>query len=252
MPGEGNLSTPSTKTAHSAGAVRRLIAVIALAAMLSMPAFAQDEASPTAQPAPGTVLIDERFDDPQSRTLPASSPSPGYRLAYEDGEYVIEELSRQPGLILVSRVPITGSYRDASLAVDIRLLADDPTGQYVGLECRSDAAFVPGDRRGYEARLDLVAASFTLLRWAENRGVSLLPSNSPLHGVRPPAEPNRIEFNCTGNTIALSVNGLLVAAVPDATPQDEGAFALAFHRFSEAPPVSVRLDNLRVTQTGPS
>lgn len=189
---------------------------------------------PTATPitGPGAILLSDNFDDPLSGRLRARGDEAGYR----DGEYFIRQsrLDSAP----VERLP--GSYADASIAVDVRLVE----GQAAHLLCREQPGFVGG----YWFAIDLVRGNVIIRRFPGVAGAAASTLvNEFSSAIRRGTASNRLELTCAGSRITASVNGTVVAAVDDGTYREGRMWIGAGFGGVEAI-TEARFDNLVVTQ----
>jgi hypothetical protein len=210
-----------------------LVATLALLHS-SRPAAAQ-------QPAPGSVLFYETFDNPAAGQMPRRSAEPDVRVGYVDGEYQVAIVTAGIGWVAI---PLPDGYADATLAVDARLMgaADD---RYVQVLCRADGA--RDQWSGYALRVAPAAGQFFLLRLDNSIPTPLASGHVP--AVRPAAESNRLRLGCDGTTITADVNDTRLATVQDAAYR-AGRMAIGVGTFTPGA-VDARFDNLVVTAGPP-
>jgi hypothetical protein len=191
----------------------------------------QDHASP------GSRLMVDDFEDPDTGWLPVSDMTPSARLGYENGEYRIQTVDPSAGPILLS-LPVR--YRDTSFTVDA-MIGGDIEGRYLELVCRRQV----GMFSAYSAVADLSQGSYRLIRRDNAQPTTLRRASGP-RAIPPGEPPFRIGLTCAGNRISLTVNRALVATVQDDTYRD-GSLAIGAGSFIENPqPVEARFDNLVV------
>jgi len=198
----------------------------------------QDDGQTGAPPAPGEVLFDDTFDDPDAGLLPKLSPSPAYVLGYEGGEYFVRKVDPEFTRLPLGVIP--GSYADTTLAVDARVVGDT-TGRYVALECRRSPM------GWYRAYVDPDGGRFWLARWDEG-SETLLTARTSSAAIARGNDTNHLELTCAGSLITPSVNGTEVANVVDST-YEEGGMAIGASVFTASRnTVDARFDNLVVYQ----
>ena len=194
------------------------------------------------QPPPsGTVLLADDFDDAVNGRLPVVSDDPQRaNRAYIDGEYLIRK--SDPGMELSPISTLPGTYSDAVLAVDARLVGP-ADGRTVSIACRSDEE---SDSQ-YRLTLQPGIGQFELIRWDNGQRVAL-QDWQPSSAIRPGNDVNRLELNCAGPTITAGINGIQVAAVQDPTYTRGLLWIGTGDLQSLALTVEARFDNLVVTQ----
>lgn len=244
---------------------RRFAFVLLLAVALVAPAVAQDEPAeppsepaveeeavpePTAAPAPsptttapsgtptpgpGAILLSDNFDDPAAGVLPRSSPDPDrYTRGYVDGEYrLFSQSDAAPFAVL------PGSYDDASVAVDARMVGGAESGA-IALYCRLQAGATLG---GYRLWVTPVDGEIRLYR-IDGGADTPLTDWVLASAFRRGSARNRIEFACAGSVISAMVNGVRVELAADGTYRRGQMMFAAVGTGA----VDVRLDNMVVTQ----
>jgi len=246
----------------------RFAFVLLLAVALVAPAIAQDEPAeppserageeeavpePTAAPAPsptapapsatptpgpGAILLSDNFDDPAAGVLPRTSADPDrYTRGYTDGEY---RLHSQSDGVPFAAVP--GSYENASLAVDARIVGDTDR-RFIALYCRVQPG--PGFS-GYRLFVAPSDGSLRLQRIDGGTSVPLMDWQSRAPIARGSAR-NRIELSCAGSVITIMINGTPMGFAFDGTYRG-GGMQIAAISVIGTPTIDVRLDNLVVTQ----
>jgi hypothetical protein len=243
---------------------RRLAVSLAFLVALVTPTFAQDEAPPPSDqpveapaatptpppatvvagpPAVGTVLLSDSFDDPGAGRLPRTSPDAArYERGYAEGEYVLAKVD--PQWEGAAPVTLPGTYGNASLAVDARIVGD-PAGTAVRLFCRLQ------DGTGFNAYgMSLLPpeGALRLYRYNDGRPTPLTEWQEST-AIRRGNETNRIELSCAGPVISATVNGTQVALVADPAYR-EGRMLIQAGRSTATGSVQARLDNLVITQRG--
>jgi hypothetical protein len=197
-----------------------LLAFILLA---SLPIVAVALGQPPQPPEPREVLLEDNFDDPEAGSLPKASASPArYLRGYESGEYFIHKLD----LAFFPIAALPGSYADASLAVDVRLVGETE-GRFVGVSCRRDGL------SRYQATVDPDRGRFWLERRDGNQ-MTLLTARSPSTAIARGNETNHLELTCAGDVISLAINGRDVASVQDDT-YSSGQLWIGVATFDESP-----------------
>lgn len=189
---------------------------------------------------PGSILLAENFDNPASGRLPPSSPDPAhYVRGYVNSEYQLKKVD--PEWPFTAFASLTGTFTDASLAVDVRLVGETPS-QYLLLTCRAQGSssyrlsLNPGTRQLLLSRVDQ-GQLVTLADWR------------PAAAIRRLRSTNRVELTCSGGNIWASVNGVPVVSATDGT-YDAGEFRFAAYASNDT--VDARFDNLVVTQRDPA
>lgn len=211
------------------------------AEMEPVPEPAPPPPTPAGPPPPGTVLLSDNFDSPDTGVLPKTSPEPArYVRGYADGEYQLQKLDPQWDGAPFATLP--GTYGDASLAMDARLVGD-PGGRAIRLFCRLQPT---ARTSGYFVSLVPQERQLRLYRLDEGR-LTPLTGLEPSAAIRRGNVVNRVELSCAGAVISAVVNGTLVAATADAT-YAEGRMLIAALTFPGSPLVEARLDNLVVTR----
>lgn len=194
-------------------------------------------AQQTAPPPPGAQLFADNFDDPRTGRLAKTEVS-GFSAGYADGEYVIRKLQTASS---ASRAPlIPGSYGDATIRVDARLVGD-PANGYVAVSCRRQ----PGDGTSlYRLYVRPDRGQFALYRYDDGTAVRLVPYRaSP--AVNAGNDTNRLELSCEGASITARINGMEVASVEDGT-YSEGRIQILLGAFSATATPEGRFGNLVV------
>lgn len=196
-----------------------------------------------ANPSPGTVLLEDNFDDPVAGRLSRVVFRPEhYRFGYEGGEYLMARVDTEVRPGPLSYLP--GKYTDTSLAVDVRL-SGETDDRYVILFCR-----VQDTESGYWSLIDPGSQRFWLGR-SDSGEDTLLTRPSFAAAIHGGNESNRLELTCAGSTISLAINGVQAATVQDETYR-EGRLALQVGAFSESTgTVEAHFDDLVVTQAAP-
>lgn len=208
------------------------------------PPAAQGAAVQSAPPAPGTVLLRDRFDDPARSAFPLVSPDPArLQVQFRAGGYVVSDVvggwlpaQFSPGrpLRFIGIVPATGTYTDTEMQVDAGpvdvSLSWTLGGHATLLACRMSA----DGKNGYIMEFGITPArslrAKSLSTETEAQAPALLRTVrlSRLDGgvatvldqwvfdrtVRP---ANRLGLICSGDVIAATVNGVLVAGELDST-----------------------------------
>lgn len=166
-------------------------------------------ASPPAHPVAGSTILADNFTDVASGWLPRSSPqAPQAFTGYADGEYEIRVADASFSLLQVAYLP--GVYADASLSVEVRALGNPPV-QGVVLACRQQSTT---DAGAYRLFVSPAAQSFRLFRRDGASSVDFAPLQEST-AVRGGNQTNRLELTCAENTIAATINGVVVATARD-------------------------------------
>ena len=186
-------------------------------------------------PSAWRALVTDSFDDASrsSLTLTSSQPERSQR-AIVDGEYQISKLD--PGNTSFSSI-LPGTYRDATVAIDARIVGDIDR-QFVIVTCRRQS-------NGSQYRLNVFPATrqIVLQKVSDGPTVQTLASQRS-DAVAPGGSSNRVELTCWGSQIFAVVNGTLVASAQD-TELPEGALAVG---LGGAGAIEARFDNLVVTR----
>ena len=188
---------------------------------------------------PGRAFADA-FDDPTAGFLSTASPSrTEAQFAYADGEFVIQTLVDDAG---IWQAGIPGSFTNASMAVDVRLVGDSANG-IVLLGCRSTATQTSTSE--YTIALQPWDGSLTLTRWDNGEPV-VLAGHIPQNEVATGNDVFRLELACVGSTISAIVNGEQVLSVEDDTYTSGGFFIGAGVEAGQDGAIEARWDNLEV------
>ena len=216
---------------------------------------AEPSAPPTPAGSPGAVLLRDTMQNPTAGLLPNSTDDPArYTRGYADGKYVISlqgSSNSGPGQVDQVVTPVPGTYTDATLSIDARLVDPSPD-QFVALNCRSQA-----DGSGYRFGIVPYSGQLSLTRWIGTLNVALFtPVLEPSLAIHTGAGTNTLELRCQADRIEGRINGSAVWSVSDYTFRAGG---LSFDvgrmpqtRFGASPmssdPVQFELSNLLVTQ----
>jgi hypothetical protein len=166
-----------------------------------------------APPAPGTVLVSDNFADPSTGILTKVSTAPeSWKIGYTGGEYQIATVN--PVVGADDSVGIPGSYTDASLSVDVRALPDTDVSALIGLSCRRRGS--GSSSTGYRMYLIPALNQWQLGRIDAGKLVTLtniqVLASAPSSGI-----VRHLRLNCSGSTIAVSIDGNQVFSTQDAT-----------------------------------
>jgi len=194
--------------------------------------------TPAATPTPGVggILLQDNFDDEARGLLPRSSTDPSkWQRGYVGGEYQLQKLDASSSSVPYASVP--GTYGNASIAIDFRLIGD-PGTRGVVLSCREDAS-----DSAYAFFVAPGAGAFSLIRVDGGTPVELVTQRTST--VRQGGAMNRIELTCAGDQMSGSINGTPVASVRDNVHPGQGGMTISLsgHAAGEA-----RFDNLVVTR----
>ncbi|MBV9326239.1 MAG: WD40 repeat domain-containing protein [Chloroflexi bacterium] len=182
------------------------------------------------------MLWSDNFDDPELAALPSSTPDqPRFTRGYADGEYFIQRIDPSVG---VPTTVLPGTYADASVAIDTRIVGD-PNGQVIALACRSSSG--PDGDSQYRLSVSPADGSFQLSLWQSGTSTPLVPWTSDA-SIHPGTDSNHLELSCADAAIDVLVNGHQVAHVTDATVR-RGAFWIGVDGGQS----EVRFDNLAVS-----
>src|SRR5205807_436533 len=153
-------------------------------------------------------------------------------------EYVLSKVDAQwEG---AAAVTLPGTYGNASLAVDARLVGD-VQGRSLALYCRVQ----PGSTlSGYVLLVSPADGVLRLYRFDGGTSTPMIDTTQS-SAIRRGGETNRIELGCAGPVIYATVNGTRVASAVDGTYQ-QGSMLVAAIALRAT--VQARLDNLVVTQ----
>ncbi|CAN5850791.1 hypothetical protein BH24CHL4_BH24CHL4_17680 [soil metagenome] len=173
-----------------------------LIAIAPSPVHAQtDEAPPT--------YIDT-MDGETPALLNDESPDPARLFyAYANGQYILQALEPAHTGDLFSYID-AGPFSNSRTAVDAAI-AGNQTGKYVFVGCRAGE-----DHNGYAVQVQPPSGTVSLLRLDPNNPVQLAEENAS-DLIVPGYELNRIEIECSLDTITGSVNGEVVVSATDDT-----------------------------------
>lgn len=136
----------------------------------------------------GAKVLSDDFENPALGLLPQESFDPtAFRMTYEEGEYVVQNVDPEIGTIL-SEMP--NAYADASIAVDARLVGD-VEGRYLAVGCRSTAD------DDYRFLVDPGTQYFHLARWMGSQE-TILRDGYSRDEINPCNEANRLQISCVG------------------------------------------------------
>ncbi len=145
----------------------------------------------TVTPNRGDALLEDSFEDPARGALPRTSPAPGrYRLGTEAGEYLIEKVD--PGWAGVPFVMLPGTYENAALVFDVRLVGAT-SDRYITAGCRMASAALDS---GYRLSLSVERGTFVLDRWDNGALIPLVTGESTAATMCPRAS---ITWSCTSS-----------------------------------------------------
>jgi hypothetical protein len=189
-----------------------------------------------AQPAVGTVLLSDDFSDPARGWLPrALPPLWAYQGAYESGEYRVWSTE---GLTRAAWVPVSGTYADSALAIDVWLGAETHLGE-VHLGCRVSAR----PATGYVLVIAPERRTWLLVR-EDPVGQVVLVEPTPSEAIERGEGSNRVAFLCVGDRLTAQVNRVVLGTVIDGT-YARGTWWVGPYGVG---PLEARFDNLVVTQ----
>jgi len=193
--------------------------------------------TPTPTPAPGDVLLRDDFSDPDSGWAVIEYENGD--VGYGDG-YYFTETTEEAGMVwgVASQ-----SFSDVVIEVEatqVEAPANNNNG--FGVMCRvqesNDGYLLRISGDGYAAIHRILGGSFdALVDWEE----------SP--AINQGAAVNSLRVVCDGSTLALYVNGELVAEATDTTFV-EGDIGLAATTFEPEERTEIRFDNLLVKLAG--
>jgi putative serine protease PepD len=193
-------------------------------------------AAATPTPGVGGIVLQDNFDDEARGILPRSSTDPAkWSRGYVGGEYQLQRLDAAMSGVPYASVP--GTYGNASIAIDFRLVGDPGTRSVI-VTCRGDDA-----DSGYAFQVAPGPGLFSLSRLDSGTQVELVTQRTST--LRQGGATNRIELTCAGDQISGSVNGTPVATVRDNVHPGTGGMIIALigRAVGEA-----RFDNLVVTR----
>jgi hypothetical protein len=193
-------------------------------------------------PVAGEVAYRDEFDDPDASQLAMENvDSSTRRFDIIDGEYVIEKID--PDLDSLVGTFLPGAYRDAVVAVDVRLVGATEN-RSVYLTCRDESSATGSTY--YFVSVEPGDASFQFgLR--EKDEATNFASGVRQDAITPGNAVNRIELRCIGDEITAVINGVEVARVEDGT-LTEGRISIRTGLYAGEPgTVDARFDNLVVT-----
>ncbi|HYU18842.1 MAG TPA: serine/threonine-protein kinase, partial [Chloroflexota bacterium] len=202
----------------------------------------QNITQPTPIATPEALLSDD-FKNPASGRLDKSSSDPSHFTAgYVGGEYMIRTIDPEYGSI--AKVQLPGTYADAALAVDARLV-DSATSRYVVLGCRAQPTV---NTTHYRLAVSPEDGMYTLERWDNGKETTIVPWQASA-AIKRGTQTNRLELSCAGTAITAAANGAQLASVQDST-YSQGALLIAASSFPNSHlTVDARFDNLAVTST---
>ena len=191
--------------------------------------------APTDLPLPGEILLEDDFSDPSTAWQVEDYGEPG-RVGYGDGYYYV--IGQQNGLMVWGAAP--QSYSDVVVEVETTQVSAPPNDNNgYGLMCRVQpgpvgdgyALLISGD--GYYTIQRVVDGDYEpLVPWTRSLVINTGDATNHIHAV------------CSGSTLALVVNGRLLAEAEDTT-YDSGRLSLVAGTF-ETQPTEVRFDDLTV------
>lgn len=155
-----------------------------------------------------------------------------------DGEYVIRV--EDPSYPYLADAQLPGVYSDTSLTFDVRLVGD-ASNRFIAAGCRQDQALA-GEYSVY-----LFPSSRALRIWRGAGSGSVVLFEGPSAAIRRDNATNHVELGCAGDTISVSINGSVVAAVQDGTYRS-GTLWIGV-RASDNDVAEARYDNLVLRQT---
>ncbi|HEU5315312.1 MAG TPA: protein kinase [Chloroflexota bacterium] len=201
--------------------------------------------APTPIPAPGTVVLQDSFDDPARGVLP-TTPSGTALRQYENGAYVMRRVDPVVG---TTGAVLPGFYKDMTLAVDVHV-EGEVQNRAVSASCRRvtiGTSFAEYEFRLYPSpgsadlrRRDAGEAGAIRVTYAQLAPLKQYPSITRGNGS------NHVELTCAGDVIVVWVNGVNIISVRDATYR-EGALALSVIAES-AVRADAAFENLAVIQ----
>jgi hypothetical protein len=163
------------------------------------------------------LLLSDDFRDPSRGVLARTSDNPTQLIqGYSGGDYLLKVID--PNYTDLPRVTLPGTYRDAVIAVDARLVGQAHQ-RFVYLSCRVDLE----NGAGYRFGLMPDTGQYFLDRFDSGTVTKLadLTTSSTIHSGN---DFNRLELSCRGSTIAVRVNGTPVASVLDSIYQSGESF----------------------------
>jgi serine/threonine-protein kinase len=177
----------------------------------TLPTSVSSAPPPPANVAPGAVVL---FNDPldsiaRGRLAKSSTQPTNFFIGYGADGYVIQKLNAnytQP-----INVTVPGSFNDADLAVDARLINVDPS-DFVSLSCRDQS----NGSAGYRLNVTPAAGQVSLFR-VDGGTASPLKPGVDVAGLKKTTEANHVELICKGPAISAKVNDADVLSVQDST-----------------------------------
>ena len=174
--------------------------------------------------------------------MPGSLPQLGSNdqggWGYVEGEYRIATAAPFAGTTTSAvSLPIPGSFRDATLAVDARL-EGDTDGRAIALTCRDQVSV------GFYGLYVTPSRQTVALGRVDYGGQSQTLATTRSDAVRPDGESNHIELTCAGTILTASVNGTMALQAEDSVLREGRIFV----GVAGAVPADARFDNLVVTQ----
>ena len=188
-----------------------------------------------------SLLLYDDFQTPEASLFQAEQDD-HYSAGFVDGEFAVQKTdpSWTGGW---GAAASGGSFANVVVAADVRSASGDP-GQLAYVECRYGYNPDAG-ASGYRAALDFTNAAFQIQRMDRGRIARLtdwLPAAPIGQG------PVHVELDCTGTSIAMSVNDLASASANDSTYMI-GGVAIAAGAFSNVQGFTdVRFSSFEVRQ----
>jgi hypothetical protein len=187
--------------------VRSLLLGLSVLVLSAWPGFQPAFAQPPALS--DEALLFDSLDDEAAGWLPSAMPEDSpFQVGYQGGEYRI--WIPEPGEETLASVWVPGSYPDVDVSVDARLVGGT-SNRYLALACRSRGA---PETHGYRLSVYPDQRSFSLLR-TDAGGPVFLVSWRPSVAVQRGAATNQLGLSCSGDTLGVRINGVLVASVED-------------------------------------
>jgi hypothetical protein len=188
---------------------------------------------------PGAILLLDNMDDPSRGVLPTRFSDPSASAGgYEAGEYVLRTID--PGLRTLTGALLPGTFTNASIALDIRVVGD-ATGRELALACR-----VQADDSEYLFVLSIGTGSAWIVRAGGGQQTAL--SQPRTIQLRGDGLPDRFEFRCASERLTAYANSQQVGVATDSTYGTGRIGILAGNFHGEAGTVEAHLTNLVVTQ----
>ncbi len=192
-------------------------------------------------PAAGAVLFKDDFSDPNSGWITTDLDS--IALEYADGAY--RTTVKMPYVASFSAFPNL-QFDDVSIEADAQFVKG-PNSSLFGLLCRATAS--PDLQSGYEMVITPGGEAGISKLTGPQAGQEQVLSQGKSKLIKTGAATNHLRLDCSGDHIAMYVNGVQLVQVQD-EGYSRGRVGFAFGANSD-PGFEVRFDNFVVRQAAP-